>query len=129
MFPADTDPGGPSSQTEPVRDRGVCGELGQNLSDCSQCHTGCQQCQDYLWEGKYCFLRVSIEFWSEVKRTTAHFYKHRGFICFPSCTFLASSFSDGGAQCSLQTSIIENQVKSLFPLLKFPPFPVEVLMV
>ncbi|CAK6447774.1 unnamed protein product [Pipistrellus nathusii] len=46
----DTDPGGPSSQTEPVRDRGVCGELGQNLSDCSQCHTGCQQCQDYLWE-------------------------------------------------------------------------------
>ncbi|XP_015418197.1 PREDICTED: clusterin-like protein 1 isoform X6 [Myotis davidii] len=46
----DTDPGGLSSKTVPVRDRGLCGELGQNSSECFHCHARCQKCQDYLWE-------------------------------------------------------------------------------
>ncbi|KAK1337568.1 hypothetical protein QTO34_002201 [Cnephaeus nilssonii] len=47
-----TDPGGLSSKTDtvPVRDRGLCGELGQNLSECFRCHARCQKCQDSLWE-------------------------------------------------------------------------------
>ncbi|KAI5940208.1 Clusterin-like protein 1 [Manis javanica] len=44
----DSNHGGLSSQT--LQDKGLCGELGQNLSDCLQFHTRCQKCQDYLWE-------------------------------------------------------------------------------
>lgn len=36
----------------PVQERGLCGELGQNFSECFQFHARCQQCQDYLSEGK-----------------------------------------------------------------------------
>ncbi|XP_066209365.1 clusterin-like protein 1 isoform X2 [Saccopteryx leptura] len=46
----DADPGGLSSKTTPVQDRGLCGELDQNLSECFQFHARCQKCQDYLWE-------------------------------------------------------------------------------
>ncbi|XP_008158346.2 clusterin-like protein 1 [Eptesicus fuscus] len=46
----DTDPGGLSSKTVPVRDRGLCGELGQNLSGCFRCHARCQKCRGSLWE-------------------------------------------------------------------------------
>uniref|UniRef100_A0A8C4L4N8 Clusterin n=1 Tax=Equus asinus TaxID=9793 RepID=A0A8C4L4N8_EQUAS len=45
-----SDRGGPSSKMLPVGDRGLCGDLGQNLSECFQFHARCQKCQDYLWE-------------------------------------------------------------------------------
>ncbi|XP_010827203.1 PREDICTED: clusterin-like protein 1 isoform X2 [Bison bison bison] len=41
--------GGLSSTTWPVRGRGLCGEPGQNSSECLQFHARCQKCQDYLW--------------------------------------------------------------------------------
>ncbi|XP_058412834.1 clusterin-like protein 1 [Diceros bicornis minor] len=46
----DSDPGGLSSKMLPVPGRGLCGELGQNLSECFQFHERCQKCQDYLRE-------------------------------------------------------------------------------
>lgn len=52
MLPADSKHGSLTSKVLPVRDRGLCGELGQNLSECFQFHARCQKCQDYLWEGK-----------------------------------------------------------------------------
>ncbi|XP_005372737.1 PREDICTED: clusterin-like protein 1 isoform X5 [Chinchilla lanigera] len=42
--------GGLSSKLLPEQDRGVCGELGQNLSACFSFHKRCQKCQDYLSE-------------------------------------------------------------------------------
>ena len=53
MFLADFAHGGPSSTTWPVRGRGLCGEPGQNSSECFQFHARCQKCQDYLWAGKW----------------------------------------------------------------------------
>ncbi|XP_039700951.1 clusterin-like protein 1 isoform X2 [Pteropus medius] len=47
----DADPRGLNSKMMPVQDRGLCGELGQNFSECFQFHARCQKCQDYLWEG------------------------------------------------------------------------------
>ncbi|KAM7126405.1 clusterin-like protein 1 isoform 1-T2 [Molossus nigricans] len=46
----DADPGGLSSKTMSGQDRGLCEELGQNLSECFQVHARCQKCQDYLSE-------------------------------------------------------------------------------
>ncbi|XP_035865130.1 clusterin-like protein 1 isoform X5 [Phyllostomus discolor] len=46
----DADPANQSSKTVPVQDRGLCGERGQNLSECVQVHARCQKCQDYLWK-------------------------------------------------------------------------------
>ncbi|XP_024435969.1 clusterin-like protein 1 isoform X2 [Desmodus rotundus] len=46
----DADPGSQSSKTVPVQDRGLCGERGQNLSECVKVRARCQKCQDYLWE-------------------------------------------------------------------------------
>lgn len=53
VFLADSAHGGPSSTTWPVRGRGLCGEPGQNSSECFQFHSRCQKCQDYLWAGKW----------------------------------------------------------------------------
>ncbi|KAM5304787.1 clusterin-like protein 1 isoform 4-T6 [Glossophaga mutica] len=46
----DAEPGNQSSKTVPVQGTGLCGERGQNLSECVQVHARCQKCQDYLWE-------------------------------------------------------------------------------
>ncbi|XP_011227453.1 clusterin-like protein 1 [Ailuropoda melanoleuca] len=46
----DSNHGSLTSKVLPVQDRGLCGELGQNLSECFQFHARCQKCQDYLWE-------------------------------------------------------------------------------
>ncbi|XP_054439803.1 LOW QUALITY PROTEIN: clusterin-like protein 1 [Pteronotus mesoamericanus] len=46
----DAEPGSQSSKTVPVHDRGLCGDRGQNLSECVQFHARCQKCQDFLWE-------------------------------------------------------------------------------
>ncbi|XP_030877783.1 clusterin-like protein 1 [Leptonychotes weddellii] len=50
MTEEDSNHGSLSSKVFPVQDRGPCGELGQNLSECFQFHARCQKCQDYLWE-------------------------------------------------------------------------------
>ncbi|XP_057556431.1 clusterin-like protein 1 [Hippopotamus amphibius kiboko] len=39
-----------SSTGSPVPGGGLCGELGQNSSECFQFHARCQKCQDYLRE-------------------------------------------------------------------------------
>ncbi|KAG8518891.1 Clusterin-like protein 1, partial [Galemys pyrenaicus] len=44
------DKGNLHSKTLPVQDRELCGELGQNLSECFEFHVRCQKCQDYLQE-------------------------------------------------------------------------------
>ncbi|KAM6148381.1 clusterin-like protein 1 [Erethizon dorsatum] len=48
----DKDPnqGGSISKILPEQDRGLCGELGQNLSRCFNFHKRCQKCQDHLSE-------------------------------------------------------------------------------
>ncbi|XP_016066984.1 PREDICTED: clusterin-like protein 1 [Miniopterus natalensis] len=46
----DADLGSLSSKTMPMQGRGLCGGLGQNLSECYQFHARCQKCQDYLRE-------------------------------------------------------------------------------
>ncbi|XP_047553266.1 clusterin-like protein 1 [Lutra lutra] len=46
----DSNHGSLNSKVSPVQDRGLCGELGQNLSECFQFRARCQKCQDYLWE-------------------------------------------------------------------------------
>ncbi|XP_049757257.1 clusterin-like protein 1 [Elephas maximus indicus] len=43
--------GGLMSKLLPVPKRGLCGQLGWNLSGCFKFHKRCQKCQDYLWRG------------------------------------------------------------------------------
>ncbi|KAM5222003.1 clusterin-like protein 1 [Ctenodactylus gundi] len=46
----DSDQGGRISKMSPAEGRGLCGEVGQNLSGCFNFQEKCQKCQDYLSE-------------------------------------------------------------------------------
>ncbi|EHB12688.1 Clusterin-like protein 1 [Heterocephalus glaber] len=46
----DSNQGGPISKILPEQNRGLCGDLGQNLSGCFNFSKRCQKCQDYLSE-------------------------------------------------------------------------------